>query len=143
MVIWFLILEFFLTNLQPTKVKRLECPKSNNNLHSSKGRCSRWTSAIVAVISQNRYQFLLKEQFGTHPSDPAPSSLAFVLLKVFNLPNKYETSIILAIFYSIWSPKIFSSGKQKLIAFFPFIYRSTEMMSKLFYPIYLSARTRH
>ena len=31
MVIWFLILEFFLTNLQPTKVKRSECPKSNNH----------------------------------------------------------------------------------------------------------------
>ena len=31
-VIWFLILKFFLTKLLPTKVKRSECPKSNNHL---------------------------------------------------------------------------------------------------------------
>ena len=32
MVIWFLIFAFFLMKLQPTKVKRSEFPKSNNNL---------------------------------------------------------------------------------------------------------------
>ena len=31
MVIWFLIFEFFLTNLKPTKMKRSECPESNNH----------------------------------------------------------------------------------------------------------------
>ena len=30
-VIWFLISKFFLTKLKPTKVKMLECPKSNNH----------------------------------------------------------------------------------------------------------------
>ena len=31
-VIWFLIFAFFLTKLLPTKVKRSEIPKFNNNL---------------------------------------------------------------------------------------------------------------
>ena len=31
-VIWFFIFQFFLTKLKPTKVKRSECPKSNNHL---------------------------------------------------------------------------------------------------------------
>ena len=35
-VIWFLILKFFLTKLLPTKVKRSDCPKSNNNLQDQK-----------------------------------------------------------------------------------------------------------
>ena len=35
-IIWFLTLKFFLTKLLLTKAKRLDCPKSNNNLQNQK-----------------------------------------------------------------------------------------------------------